>query len=57
MMNMNIHAFYKFIIAVIITWPITFICGKLLLNSSLFAGSKKAKVTSPENNPILASSK
>ncbi len=57
MMNMNIHAFYKFIIAVIITWPITFICGKLLLNSSLFAGSKKAKVTSPESNPILASSK
>jgi amino acid permease len=31
------------LIALIITWPITYIGGRLLLNCSLFANSKKAK--------------
>ena len=46
MMNMDMHAFYKWLIACIITWPLTFICGKLLVQTPLFSASKKAKINS-----------
>lgn len=45
MMNMELPAFYKWLIGCVITWPLTYICGKLLLQTPLFAASKRAKVS------------
>lgn len=44
MLPMSISPFLKWFIACVISWPVTYIVGKLMLRLPLFADSKKAKV-------------